>query len=607
MMALTLDKLKKAYNVLLQKWYSKDKAKQLLTNYVQKHNLSWQVRQLYTEYNKWKKVWTSVNSNIQPTTQTQQKQNTFNWAEIRFWGGTTPEYRDNRNQYVAEQMATSWMNYDKNKMFNHIKKLSGANDNAVWDTVNDIYKRYNTLKQTPTQTTQKTNENTKWEWIKYNIPKVETSTKTENKSNKDILNEAPAVESKIETPTNEVTPANVEGDMYKDRTNLVNEKIKVYTDLTNKLKNIYDNYYKKATADTQNLWNWLLNINKDIGGRIKNQEELINKTFDDMQNNLDTIAKDYKKVSAEQLSWQKAAAEKSLRWQLWWAAQTLIWNYVQKASQDMALKQAQLMSNLAKQSNALKQNYLTMKNAIMQQNNLNEAQKWEYLKFINSKIDALDNMNSQMNSQLTDKAYKPLKEEVALKDKISQTALMSRLQNKLKTIEYKWQENDPEWRKQTLQQIISSAGSKWVSIPDSILNEASNASNATEAVNILYQYVAKEVSEKQAQSTTSTSNNNTNKLLQTLQFLKNNWWQQTNTNITNKQSNTQQNNWIQDWTIVEKINWKYYKFHIEWNKWTDQYWNQYKVWRDRNWKIHLTPEKIIWVDNPQAINWKQMA
>ena len=121
---------------------------------------------------------------------------------------------------------------------------------------------------------------------------------------------------------------------------------------------------------------------------------------------------------------------------------------------------------------------------------------------------------------------------------------------------------------------------------DSILNEAANASNATEAVNILYKHIANKINEKEAQSVANNSQtNNTNKLLQTLQLLKNNLWQKTNTQV-NSQTNTKQ---PQEWTTIQKINWKLYKIHIRWNEWQDQHWGKYKVWKDENWKIHLTP------------------
>ena len=98
--------------------------------------------------------------------------------------------------------------------------------------------------------------------------------------------------------------------------------------------------------------------------------------------------------------------------------------------------------------------------------------------------------------------------------------------------------------------------------------------------------IENKINEKEAQSVANNSQtNNTNKLLQTLQLLKNNLWQKTNTQV-NSQTNTKQ---PQEWTTIQKINWKLYKIHIRWNEWQDQHWGKYKVWKDENWKIHLTP------------------
>lgn len=286
----------------------------------------------------------------------------------------------------------------------------------------------------------------------------------------------------------DITPANGEGDPW-DRTDPFEDKKAMYEEMTGRLRDTFDSYYQEGMDRAWDLSDKLMGINESVANNIKEQEQIVENKFNEMQANLDTIAENQRKVSAAQQAGAKAAAERWLRWQLGWAAEAQIANYVQKSNQDAAQAQARLESELAQQANTLQQNYLTAKNNIMQSENINENQKAEYLQAIDNKVSQLESMKNKANADLIEMEYTPEKEEIALKDALSQTALKSRLDNRLNTFKLRWAETDPLWRANELKSIIANAGSAWISIPENIYNSAVNAPTATEATKILSNYV----------------------------------------------------------------------------------------------------------------------
>lgn len=225
---------------------------------------------------------------------------------------------------------------------------------------------------------------------------------------------------------------------------------------------------------------------QDMLARIWEQEKLIDNKFSEMRKNLDVIKSSYQ---TQQEAWEQAAsvaASRQLRWVGGGAGQAIAsWLWQARARTSM-LNMAKLDAELAEQANTLEQNYLQMKNAVMQDKNLTDTQRSKILWALNDKFNVIQGMQTGAEQQYVAEKYAPI-------EQTQQAITQTQLSQYANDANQSWLNKSPQMREAQVQQILWTALSSWVKLPADVVSNARNMGTATEMMNYLYNYIISNV------------------------------------------------------------------------------------------------------------------
>lgn len=225
---------------------------------------------------------------------------------------------------------------------------------------------------------------------------------------------------------------------------------------------------------------------QDMLDRIDKQESLVDTKFNEMRKNLDVIKSSYQ---TQQEAWEQAAsvaASRQLRWVGGGAGQAIAsWLWQARARTSM-LNMAKLDAELAEQANTLEQNYLQMKNTVMQDKNLTDTQRSEILWALNDKFNVIQGMQTGAEQQYVAEKYAPI-------EQTQQAITQTQLSQYANDANQSWLNKSPQMREAQIQQILWTALSSGVKLPADVVSNARNASTATEMMNYLYNYIISNV------------------------------------------------------------------------------------------------------------------
>jgi hypothetical protein len=146
------------------------------------------------------------------------------------------------------------------------------------------------------------------------------------------------------------------------------------------------------------------------------------------------------------------------------------------------LNMAQLNTKLAEASNALEQNYLTLKDKVMQDKNLSDTQRSQVIDALNNKFNAINEIKAADENKYTEDKF-------ALPTKMQEAELSNMINQNINAANAKRTNTDPAMREQQIQQVLGTALTSRVNIPSSIMEQARNAPTSTDMLNIVYNYI----------------------------------------------------------------------------------------------------------------------
>jgi len=387
----------------------------------------------------------------------------------------------------------------------------------------------------------------------------------------------------------------------KSRLDLFNTKLNVYKNILDTKQQIWDKAFETISSNIENLSKQYQQTYWKIMDRIKNYENLVNKTFQQMKDRLNLIWEWYEKALKFSQAAAASAAEKTLRWVTGKWAALRVANYLQNLAMKGEADLAKLRAQLAEQLNALDTSYLQLKNAIMQDKNLTDREKQNLLGNIEARMSALTQLKSQLDSGLVGEAAKPYLEEMAYQEWKINAIEQEKLKQKLTELDSVWKMKSPVVRQQVILSFLEKIDPS-IKITDEVIKKALEAPDLISALKILRDEVGKQ----------STSLNNAlTKLLMYFANQKQSWWntQETNTSkLTIAQKLNNPWNILGTWEdiakslgaedIVQWSNWyKYLKFKTpeDWFRAMKQLLlsDSYK-----NLSVADALKKWVWNDNP---------
>jgi len=221
---------------------------------------------------------------------------------------------------------------------------------------------------------------------------------------------------------------------------------------------------------------------QDILNRINKQEGTIDSKFGEMKSNLDTIKTGYEAQQEAGDQASSIAASRQLRGLGGESGQIIASGMWQARARTSMLNMVKLDADLAEQANTLTQNYLQLKNTVMQDANLNDSNRQNILNTLNDKFNAIAQLQWGTEQQYTEAKFAPVTQ-------MQDTLINQKLGQYVNEGNQKWMNTSPAMRESQIQQILWTALSSKVKVPASVVANARNAGTATDMMNYLYNYI----------------------------------------------------------------------------------------------------------------------